>query len=232
MLHGTKLTGARDRLAGITEANLVLQISHLLTAGVLEGRLRAGERLNEAVLAQELGTSRGPLREAARLLESRGLLVSSPRRGFFVRTIDAKELDDVYDLRLCIERHAAMLAAPRLDEAAKQALGLQVERLHNLVEPDQHGLQIEADFAFHRLICVYSGNARLLRVFDDLAAETRLAIMLIGHLYDDPKEIAATHLPVLDALRSGSAGDVAAALGVHIGAARIQVVSQFNRLKV
>lgn len=90
--------------------------------------------------------------------------------------------------------------------------------------------QVGADFALHRELCRLSGNARLLRVFDDLASEIRLVIVFIGRLYADPVTIADTHLPIIEALAARDADAAAAALEVHLGDARERVVKQFREL--
>ncbi|MFM9500901.1 GntR family transcriptional regulator, partial [Streptomyces galilaeus] len=73
--------------------------------------------LNELHLARDFGTSRAPVREAARLLESQGLVQASPRRGFFVRTLTATDLKDIYELRIGLEIFAAEIALSRITAA-------------------------------------------------------------------------------------------------------------------
>src|SRR6266404_7808108 len=90
-------------LPALADSDLVGQVARILTQAILEGRLPPGAKVVEAGIARELGISRAPVREAARLLESQGLLVASPRRGFFVRKFAADDIDDIYDLRLCVE---------------------------------------------------------------------------------------------------------------------------------
>src|SRR5882762_8067587 len=94
-------------LPALAETDLVGQVARVLTKAVLEGRLPPGAKVVEAGIARELGISRAPVPEAARLLESQGLLVASPRRGFFVRKLESRNIAEIYDLRLCIERHAS-----------------------------------------------------------------------------------------------------------------------------
>ncbi len=90
---------------------------------IIGGRFAPGARLNEVHLAAEIGVSRAPLREAARLLENRGLVVSQPRRGFFVRDLTAAALDDAYDLRLCLERHAGRAVCATLTAEMRRPSG-------------------------------------------------------------------------------------------------------------
>jgi DNA-binding GntR family transcriptional regulator len=204
-------------LPALAETDLVGQVARILTQAIVQGRLPPGSKVVEAGVARELGVSRAPVREAARLLERQGLLIASPRRGFFVRQFAADDIDDIYDLRLCVERHAGVLAARRLTPETRDALRRQLDVLHQTADLDDPARQVEEDYRFHRLICEVAGNRRLLRLFDDLASELRMIIGLIGRLYDDPHEIARTHEPVLAAIEQGYPERVVAHIDHHIG---------------
>jgi DNA-binding GntR family transcriptional regulator len=204
-------------LTAIAETDLVGQVARVLTQAVVEGRLAPGSKVVEAGIARELGVSRAPVREAARLLEQQGLLVASPRRGFFVRKFAADDIDDIYDLRLCVERHAAVLAARNLTPETRDRLRRQIDVLHQTADLEDPARQVEEDYRFHRLICEIAANRRLLRLFDDLASEMRMVIGLIGRLYDDPHEIARTHEPVLAAIEQGHPERIVAHVDYHIG---------------
>ncbi len=210
-------------LRALSENDLVGQVARRLTNAIVQGRLAPGARLVEAGVARELGISRAPVREAARLLEQQGLLVAKPRRGFFVRNLDITDIDEIYDLRICVERHAGVLAAKNLTPASRDGLRRQLEVLYETAELDDPARQVEEDYKFHRLICEIAGSRRLLRVFDDLASEMRMVIGLVGRLYDDPSIIAATHEPVLAAIEQGHPERIVAHLDYHIGSAWTEV---------
>jgi DNA-binding GntR family transcriptional regulator len=204
-------------LPALAGTDLVGQVARILVHAIVQGRLQPGSKVVEAGIARELGVSRAPVREAARLLESQGLLVASPRRGFFVRKFEADDIDEIYDLRLCVERHAAVLAAQNLTPKTRDVLRRQIDVLHQTADLDDPARQVEEDYRFHRLICEIAGNRRLLRLFDDLASELRMVIGLIGRLYDDPHEIARTHEPVLTAIEQGHPERIVAHVDYHIG---------------
>ena len=204
-------------LPALAETDLVGQVARMLTQAIVEGRLPPGSKVVEAGIARELGVSRAPVREAARLLEQQGLLVASPRRGFFVRKFAADDIDDIYDLRLCVERHAAVLAARNLTPETRDMLRRQIDVLHQTADLEDPARQVEEDYRFHRLICEIAANRRLLRLFDDLASELRMVIGLIGRLYDDPHEIARTHEPVLAAIEQGYPERIVVHIDHHIG---------------
>jgi DNA-binding GntR family transcriptional regulator len=207
----------RVGLPALADTDLVGQVARLLTQAVVQGRLLPGAKVVEAGIARELGVSRAPVREAARLLERQGLLVASPRRGFFVRQFAIGDIDEIYDLRLCVERHAAVLAAKNLTPGWRDALRRQLDVLYQMADLDDPGRQVEEDYRFHRLICEIAANKRLLRLFDDLASELRMVIGLIGRLYDDPHEIARTHEPILAAIEGGHPERIVAHIDHHLG---------------
>jgi DNA-binding GntR family transcriptional regulator len=198
---------------------LVGQVARILTQAIIQGRLPPGSKVVEAGVARELGISRAPVREAARLLERQGLLVASPRRGFFVRKLEVRDIDEIYDLRICVEKHAAVLAARNFTPQARDALQRQIDVLHQTAELDDPARQVEEDYRFHRLICEIAGNRRLLQLFDDLASELRMVIGLIGRLYDDPHRIALTHEPILAVLEEGHPERIEMYISHHIGVA-------------
>jgi DNA-binding GntR family transcriptional regulator len=210
-------------LTALANTDLVGQVARILTQAIIQGQLPPGTKVVEAGVARELGISRAPVREAARLLEQQGLLVSNPRRGFFVRKLEPRDIDEIYDLRICVESHAAVLAARNMTPAARDALRRQIDVMYESADLADPARQVEEDYRFHRMICEIAGSARLLRLFDDLASELRMVIGLIGRLYDDPRRIAQTHEAVLDALVEGHPDIINARIDYHIGAAWHQV---------
>jgi DNA-binding GntR family transcriptional regulator len=203
-------------LTALDDSNLVGQVARILTQAILAGRLPPGAKVAEAAVARELCISRAPVREAARLLERQGLLVANPRRGFFVRKLEAADIDEIYDLRICVECHAGVLAAKNLTAQTRDALRRQLDILYETADLDDPARQVEEDYRFHRLICEIAGSRRLLRLFDDLASELRMVIGLIGRLYDDPHRIAQTHEAVLEAIEAGNPERIVAQFDFHI----------------
>jgi len=203
----------------IRQGDLVAEVARRLEDAILSGQLQPGQRLGEAELARRFGVSRAPVREAARQLQQRGLLIAEPRRGFFVRPISVQEIDDVYGVRICLESCAAITAAPRLTKAQFSNLSARVEAMRAHARAGREDALVEEDFAFHVAICDASGNRRLAGLITDLAAEIRMMIALIGRIYDDPHRIAETHQPLLDVLTTGDEATIRAAWQTHIEAA-------------
>ncbi len=204
----------------------------MLTDAIVSGQLRPGDRVAESVIARDLGVSRAPVREAGRLLESAGLLVSHANRGFFVRTMDSEDLDSLYELRLCIEREAAarVVREARVDNIIDK-LRHQIDDMVESSKDEQLIFQIGVDLQFHRLIVESSGNARFLGVFDKLASEIQVCTALIERVFDEPGLVARNHYLIIDALASGDEDEARAAMDYHISVARETVVSHFRTLE-
>ncbi|WP_417721840.1 GntR family transcriptional regulator [Salipiger sp.] len=216
----------------LDQIGLVQRVAKLLSKAIVTGQLRPGARLSESVVARELGLSRAPVREAARLLESSGLVTYLPNRGFFVRRISAQALDDLYELRIVIEVAAVKRLIRNWTEEADALLTAQIAELFRVAAPGVDMLtQVEVDMQFHRLLCAGSGNPKFLGVFEQVAMETEFSIMVVGRLYDDAHRLAATHEPILDALRAGEEARAVKAIRYHIAVAQRVVTAQFRKIE-
>lgn len=218
-------------LQPLDREGLVQRVTKALSKAIVTGRMAPGARLSESLVAQELGVSRAPVREAARLLESSGLVTYEPNRGFFVRQVSAEALNDLYELRIVIEIAAVKRLIRGWTDEIDAALTAQLDELHRVAGPGFDTLtQVEADMQFHRLLVAGSGNPKFLTVFDQIAMETEFSIMVVGQLYDDANRIAETHEPILDALRAGDEDQAARAIRYHIAVAQRVVTGQFRKL--
>lgn len=211
---------------------LVQQIVSLLSDAIIAGKLKPGERLYESAIARDLTVSRAPVREAARLLESSGLVSYEANRGFFVRKISISALEELYELRIAIETASAVRLIRMGSADQLNGVRAQYEALIDIsaTQADMRAL-VEADLAFHRTLIEASGNSRFLTIFDQIATETELSIMVIGRLYGDARFIAETHLPLVEAISARNEAEICAALTHHLGDARRRVTDQFRLLE-
>jgi len=200
--------------SAVTRTVLREQVKELLLERILAGEYRPGDRLVETRIAQELGTSQAPVREALRDLELLRFVESEPFRGARVRELSAEELAEIYPVRAAVEEVAAREAAVRLDGNV-QALAAELAAMRRAAdEGDLHAL-VEHDVAFHRLIVEASGNGILADVWKSLRIETRTAITALRARIDG-HEIAELHRPVLDALRDRDPDRAGQALRRHV----------------
>ena len=143
-------------------------VFNTLRRAILKGELKPGERLMEIALAERLGVSRTPIREAMRKLELEGLVVMIPRRGAQVANITEKDLNDVLEVRIALENMAIEKACARMTEREMEGLIRAAEKFEQGVEDGNPVNLAEADEAFHEIIYQASGNARLIQVLNNL----------------------------------------------------------------
>lgn len=139
-----------------------------LKEAILSQKLRPGERLLENELADELGVSRTPIREAIRRLEQEGLVVMLPRKGAYVAGISLKDIHEVYEIRAALEALALELAAKYITDEELAELALQVEEEEALTDAGRLNEIIFIDSSFHDLIYQYARNNKLTQFVDIL----------------------------------------------------------------
>ncbi|MCX3063866.1 GntR family transcriptional regulator [Streptomyces beihaiensis] len=185
--------------------------------GVLERRYEGGTLLTEGELAEAVGVSRTPVREALLKLEVEGLLRLYPKKGALVLPVSAQEIADVVETRLLVEEHAvrkAVPASPRLVERLTELLARQREQA-------AAGQFVEAsatDRCFHAEIVRSGGNEILSRLYDQL--RDRQLRMGVAVMHSHPDRIAKTlaeHGELLDALRAGETEAAVAVVTRHVG---------------
>lgn len=190
-------------MVAIARTVLREQVKDVLLQRIVSGELEPGDRLVETRIAQELGTSQAPVREALRDLELLRLVESEPFRGARVRVFDEREMIEVYPVRASLEELAAQLAAENLGGDVS-ALEVEVEAMREAVRRDDTNALVQHDIAFHRLIVEAAANSVLEQCWKSLGVEGRITLSLYG-TYMEPVEAAERHVQLLDAIRSGHA---------------------------
>ena len=143
-------------------------VFNTLRRAILKGELKPGERLMEIALAEKLGVSRTPIREAMRKLELEGLVVMIPRRGAQVANITEKDLNDVLEVRIALENVAIEKACTRMSEEDMGRLWLAAKEFEHTMAEGNLVRLAEADVAFHEIIYRASDNKRLNQVLNNL----------------------------------------------------------------
>jgi DNA-binding GntR family transcriptional regulator len=210
-------------------ADLVSRAFDQILREITAGRLMPGERLVEGDIAEQLGTSRGPVREAARLLEQRGLVVSLPRRGFFVCRFELKEIEDLYELREWIEVAAMEAAVKRAADVDLLALRKTHADLVTISQRDNEDVLIDAIVDFHRSLCALSGNGRLMRLFEDIAIEVRQILSVLGVAILDANGPVEGQAHLLEALEARDSDAAAREIRKIVRKARAEVIESYHR---
>ncbi len=146
-------------------------VFNTLRQAILTGELKPGERLMEIHLANKLGVSRTPIREAIRKLELEGLVTMIPRRGAEVAQITGKSLQDVLEVRRSLDALCAELACERISEEEVEALGVACKAFEEATAKGDIRAIAAADVALHDIIIQATGNRRLVQLVNNLAEQ-------------------------------------------------------------
>ena len=188
------------------------RISKTLAERIISGAIEAGARLRQDHVAEEFGASHVPVREAFRLLESQGLVVSEPRRGVRVAGFTLEEVREVAEMRAALEALALRKAFPHMTKAildTAEKANRAGDRARDVYTWE------EANRTFHRTILAPCGMPRLLKAIDDLqVASARFLFSGWRAEWEAPTD--RDHRAILDALRAGQADLAAAVLTRHV----------------
>lgn len=143
-------------------------VFHTLRQAILRGELKPGERLMEIQLANKLGVSRTPIREAIRKLELEGLVLMIPRRGAEVAEITEKSLRDVLEVRSALEELAVKLACEKIEDENILELKEAAKEFEIALKSGDVTVYAEADVKFHDIIYRATDNQRLIQLLNNL----------------------------------------------------------------
>lgn len=192
-------------------------VARILRTEVFAGRLKPGTPLPERLLAEQLGVSRTPVREALFTLHSEGLVELSPNRGATVRTITARDIAQIYSLRAVLESHAAREAAHTRIPRVLDALEHTHAKLERVTGSGGDATdQALPDLAFHLLISEATGS----RLLQTIMGQVLACAVSYRSNYSYPSQrgevVVAEHRGILDAVRDGRADDAERLMREHV----------------
>jgi len=164
----------KDSFQKLRQRSLAVEVRDEIERMILEGELKTGERLNEISIADRLGVSRGPVREAARALEREGLVKAVVNQGVYVRSLSVDEALELYDLRAMLAGHLCARVAEAGDPSAITALRRFVTQMQAAAEADDEETYFALNLAFHDRIAAASGATRAAEFYGSLGKEVRL----------------------------------------------------------
>ena len=178
-------------------------VFNTLRQAILKGELKPGERLMEIALAERLGVSRTPIREAMRKLEQEGLVVMIPRRGAQVANITEKDLNDVLEVRIALENVAIEKACARMSEEEMSRLWLAAKEFEHTITEGNLVKLAEADVAFHEIIYQASDNKRLIQVLNNMREQIyRYRVEYLKREEAHP-QLIAEHAEIIEYISKG-----------------------------
>jgi DNA-binding GntR family transcriptional regulator len=170
---------------------------------ILSGELKAGERLNEQVLASRLGVSRGPVREATRALERAGLVTVIANQGVFVRQIGFEEAIEIYDVRAVVFGFACERLAKRILAEQQAELADLIAKMDDAIERGDNTSYYSLNLRFHDAMMTFAAHGRAKQVYESLINETHLFRQRALGTKESMRESNAEHRAIMNAIAAG-----------------------------
>ena len=191
-------------------------VFNTLRQAILRGELQPGERLLEIHLADKLGVSRTPIREAIRKLELEGLVFMIPRKGAVVAEITEKSLRDVLEVRRALEELAMKLACEKILDAEIEELKVAAKEFEDALKTGDVTVYAEADVKFHDIIYRTTDNQRLIQLLYNLREQMYRYRVEYLKRDDSHDTLLAEHQYIIETLEKRNADEAIKAICAHI----------------
>ncbi|MGM7778858.1 GntR family transcriptional regulator [Arthrobacter sp. KNU-44] len=186
---------------------------------IVQGAFSPGQQVNESALASQLNTSRGPLREALQRLCQEGILVSKRNRGVFVLELSNEDIKEIYAVREAVELAAAntlLHSGPdQVTDTCRELKGIIKNMAKQVAASDWQAIA-RLDMQFHTAFVSGTGNTRLIRIYETLAAESRMCILSLEVAYPRIDVLVQEHQDILDLLERRDQSGLQQAIKRHM----------------
>lgn len=195
---------------------IAVEVTGRLRRLILNNEIVPGTHLVESTLAESLGVSRGPVREALKNLDREGLIVISPHKGAVVAEWSLQDLLDAYDVRQLLELHATRLATERAAAACAKELRGILAGWEQAIRVEDRERCADLDFEFHRIIWRHSNNKALSSTLEQTIHPLQTVFYLNAIHYDDLREVIELHGRLCDAIATGDPAVSRDAMAAHM----------------
>ncbi len=200
-----------------------------LERAILNDELKPGEQINEKMLAERNGVSRGPIREACRRLEQAGLVEIIINRGAFVRKISSEYAEELCDIRVVLAVFAGQLAVKLIDDAQIEKLTVLMEKIENAAHAGRLSEYIKLNTEFHTLILAITGNGKLMEIYSGINKELKLCRWYAFTKDPDLEEALRAHRSIVEALSARDVAQISIAMEDHLKAANERLTTAMRR---
>jgi phosphonate utilization transcriptional regulator len=212
----------------VQSSSLATLVQREIERMILAGDLAAGSKLTEASIAERLGVSRGPVREAFRALEGSGLVRVEKNRGVYVRRVSVEEADEIYELRAVLDEFVGRRLAQTATQAQVRELRQLLDRMEKAAARSDVDSYLAANLEFHDRLVELTGNAKLLAMYRRLVNELHLFrrsnLSQGGALPVSTRE----HREIVDRIAAGQVAAAGRALHEHVQASRARMHKTFD----
>lgn len=207
-----------------TQITYQQQAYDFVKKNIFELRYKPGEFVIDSQIAEELGISRTPVREALYKLESEGLLVGVARRGWRVYSLSLSDIHAIFDIKVAIEGMTAAKAALCPDHALREQLQAAVEHMKMAVDADDPKAWLEADFALHKVLFQMANNERATRIVANLNDQWHRLRIGFAAMEGRIQRSTLEHELFVQAIIDGDSGRAEQAMRDHLNQVRAELV--------
>ncbi|MCF8210243.1 MAG: phosphonate utilization associated transcriptional regulator [Rhodoferax sp.] len=222
-------TALHSTIALLQSSSLTSLVQQEIERAILVGEYPPGAKLNEAVLAEKLGVSRGPVREAFRMLDEAGLVRTEKNRGVFVRTIPISEALEIFDLRAAMDEWVGKRLAASISDAHFKEIKAMVAEMEKAVKAQDAQQYHVLNLKFHDRMVEMSGNRKLTETYRKLIKE--LSLFRRQNLADSKlmRTFLEEHKQIVKAIGSGDGQAAAQAMHDHVMQSRQRTIDNDRR---
>ena len=221
----------RNSLHPVDARTLRQSVTEAIRQGILQGDLLPGAQVNQAQIAEQLGVSRGPVREALGQLEEEGLIKNVPYKGTYVTAITGDYISELFGIRRVIETYAASLAVERVTLEEVSELRTILNEMHGAADLADKVRLGTLDIHFHYLICRAAHHTLLLQMWKSIEIGVRRCLTLRHRIYQSPVDIIGTHPDILAAIEARDADRACTILGLHSAEAGQHLLNSWAQLQ-
>lgn len=199
-----------------------------LRESIILGKMPPGERLMEIQLAEQLGVSRTPVREAIRKLELEGLVIMEPRKGAYVSEVSLKDIKDALEIRVSLEGLGAYLAAERIEKNELEMLIKKHEELKEYADKKDVAGILEKDAELHEIIFNAARNSKLIDMVDSLREQVQRFRISYVSTHEQASQLYKEHKKIIDAIVKRDKEMAKKYAEEHIEISKKHIVSHFT----
>jgi DNA-binding GntR family transcriptional regulator len=217
-----------EKLGELDRSNLAIEVANILRESITTGDFPPGMHLVEIPMAQKLGISRGPLREALRILETEGMIESFPGRGSFVTQISERNIREVYSLRYILETEAIKLAIKNGTQKDIEKLDEILKAMFAAAKKEDTKEVTLLDFQFHTQIWTMADQTLLRDILEGINTQIKRYVAVQTTLYDDLTEGISDHKNILESLRNHDENAATELIRSHLEIASKKIIEHFQ----
>ena len=204
------------------------QAYEIIKEDIFSGRYAPGSWLQEKTIAEELGISRSPVREALRMLVADGIATVTPNKGIFVRTYTPKDIENIFEVREAIENYAMIHTRTEVIQQHRAQLEEEIGQLHKLHRTDDLETYIRLDANFHHQIVEMNANDLMTSLYEKAENQNhqfRIISLTSQKRFDESEQ---EHAAILENLLSGRKKEACKVNSRHLSLAKDQVIDYLN----